>query len=152
MIKSICFLLLLALFVSACDTSLDFSKKEIQHIDFTSIDAYPEFPSCDSLTLLEFKQNCFETTASKIIQSDLDAYGFSASKPISDVILVHFEIDNNGKASLYKTETSNSVKETLPKIDSIIKESIINFPTLRPAKKQNINVTCRFIVPVYVMN
>lgn len=152
MLRIVSYLFLLSFLVSSCEYVDSIFSKSSNRIDFTSIDEYPQFPSCDSLATLSFKQKCFENTAAGYIQNDLEVHEFSSPKPIADAIIVHFEIDNTGKASLYELETSELVKESLPELEDVIRESIANFPILKPAKKRNINVGCRFMIPVYIID
>ena len=151
MLRPFTYLLFLLLLTTSCEYMNSLFDKDADKVDFTSIDEYPQFPSCDTLVTIESKQKCFEYTATDIIQADLEVQEFHSSQPITDAIIVHFEVDKNGEASLFDLETSVLVKELLPELENVISESIANFPVLTPAKKQNINVTCRFIVPVYIV-
>lgn len=144
-------ILSLVLFMS-CDFVNSMLTNKQDRIDFTSIDEYPQFPSCDSLATLAFRKKCFEDTAARFIQNDLDVHNFSSPKPIADAIIVHFDIDNQGYASLFELETSELVKESLPELEDVIRESIANFPRLKPAKKRNISVASRYMIPVYIVD
>jgi len=152
MVKMISLLLVSLVLFTSCDYVSDIFNTNPDRIDFTSIDEYPQFPSCDSLATLAFRQKCFEETAAKFIQNDLGVHEFSSPNPIADAIIVHFDIDKNGHASLYELETSELVKESLPELEDVIRESIANFPLLKPAKKRNFNVGSRYMIPVYIVD
>ncbi len=120
-------------------------------IDFTSIDEYPLFPSCDSLATLAYKQKCFEKTIAKYLQRDIELHNFSAPKVIMDALIIHITIDNKGNAFLQNLENSKRIKETFPELEEVIRKSIANFPTLIPAKKNNLYVNSKYIIPLYIV-
>jgi len=152
MFQKIIYLFFLLFTIYSCEYVDGVFNKGMDRIDFTSIDAYPQFPSCDSLATLAFRKKCFENTAASLIQNDLEVHDFSSPKPIADAIIVHFDIDNKGHASLFELETSELVKESLPELEDVIRESIANFPVLKPAQKRNFNVGSRFMIPVYIVD
>lgn len=147
---SILFIFIVLSFAS-CDYFDTIFNKNPDRIDFTSVDEYPVFPSCDSLATVEFKQKCFENTLAKYLQRDLELHKFSSPLAITDALIIHVNIDKNGKASLQNLETSKQIKETLPELEAIIRESINNFPKLIPAKKRGLYVSSKYIIPLYIV-
>lgn len=126
-------------------------NKNPNRIDFTSVDEYPMFPSCDSLATIAYKQKCFENTLAKYIQRDLEQHKFSSPLVITDALIIHINVDENGKASLQNLEASTQIKELLPELEALINESIVNFPTLIPAKKRGLYVNSKYIIPLYIV-
>ncbi len=151
MLKPFALFFLILLSFTSCDYFGYFFQKDSKRIDFTSIDEYPLFPSCDSLATLDFKEKCFEKTVAKYIQGDLEVHEFSSPEAITDAMIIHIDVDRNGKASLQELETSQKVKEFLPELEDVIRESIANFPILTPAKKRGNYVKSRYMIPIYIV-
>ncbi len=152
MAKILAYLLFLTIMASSCQFIENWSSDNPKRIDFKSVDAYPVFPSCDSLATMEFQKKCFEDTVSKLIQAELDVNELTSPVPMSTAIIVHIQIDKNGKASLLKLENFNKIKPYLPELEDVIRQSLANFPVLKPAQKHHINVTSTYMVPIYIVD
>lgn len=152
MLKTSIYLFLLMFLLYSCEYIERFTNKDPYKIDFTSVDEYPLFPSCDSLATISYRQQCFEETVAKLIQGDLEIHEFSSPVHVTDAIIVHFEIDKEGKANLIELETSDLVRITLPELEDVIRESLVNFPVLQPAKKRDFNVGSKYMIPIYIID
>ncbi len=143
-------IVVLLTFVS-CDYLDRIIHKQSNRIDFTSVDEYPFFPTCDSLATVEFKKKCFEDKLVAFIKYDLEKQNFVSPKGSTDAIIIHIEIDRNGKAILRDLETTSKIKEELPELEKSIQESIDSIPTLIPAKKRGQYVSSKYMIPLYII-
>jgi hypothetical protein len=140
--------LFLALFLM---TSCDFFKKESKPIDFTTLDQYPLFDNCDSLAVEEVRKACFEETIVQFIQKDLDTCQFISQSYLRNTgLIIHINVNKEGKCSVQEIEKINSVEEALPELQMQIISTIENLPYITPAKKQGQNVSSRFMIPLYI--
>ena len=136
--------------LSSCNFIDDFFKVKGPHIDFTTVDEYPFFPSCDSLATVAFNKDCFEKTVVKYLSADLANYHITVPKAFKEAVIVHIEVNKQGKTSLYELEASDKVKELIPDLENIISESLGNFPLVKPAKKHGNYVRSRYMIPLYI--
>lgn len=152
MYKIVALLLAVCLSIVSCDYVDSFFQKDSKRIDFTSVDEYPFFSTCDSLASPEIKQDCFEKTLVAILKKDLEEHDFITTETVSDAMIIHIEIDNNGKVALRLIEKGNKKIETSIEIDSIIQKSIENLPMLTAAKKKGNFVKSTYMIPLYIIN
>ena len=149
MYKIVVFSLIVCLSFVSCDYLNSYFHKDPNRIDFTSVDEYPFFPTCDSLATLEFKEKCFEETLVEFLQKDLEKHDFIVTEKTSDAIIIHIVINKEGKAQFQYFEKATNSKENLPELENIIRESIAQLPTLTPAKKRGNYVNSTFMIPLY---
>lgn len=136
-----------------------FQKKELSTdvvidtiIDYNSIDTFPLFPSCDSIPSQEKQKVCSQIKLSEHIYASLSNHTIITSKQVNDTILVRLKIDNKGKSILTNIQSSDFIKEEIPKLDSLINSGIKNLPLLKPAIKRGMPVATEFTLPIVVKN
>lgn len=140
--------LFLTLFLA---TSCDFFQKDPKPIDFKTLDQYPVFSNCDSLTTEDERRVCFEETIVQFIQRDLDTCQFISQSYLRNTgLIIHINVNKKGKCSLEEIEKLSSVEEALPELQMQINSTIENLPIITPAKKQGQNVTSKFMIPLYI--
>jgi len=148
------FLFLIVLLSTSCQFFKLDKKTDLQEvdtiIDFSSVDVSPSFKVCDSIIDKVAKTNCFRTTIHKYIFESLAAYQLETSSPIDEVIQVEVVIDNKGKTIAHKIVISDSLKLAIPKIDSLIRVSLINMPKRFPATKRGIPVATQYQIPIHI--
>ena len=74
------------------------------------------------------------------------------SHVLNDTILVKINIDKTGKISFSDLQSSDLIKNQIPKLDSLIESGINNLPLLKPAIKRGMLVTTEFTLPIVVKN
>lgn len=151
MYKTLAFSLVVLVSFISCDYLEGIMQKDSKRIDFTSVDEYPIFSTCDSLATIEIKEKCFEEKLVALIKDDLEKQDFVTTKSSTDVIIIHVEIDREGKAILQDLETSLIIKEALPELEKSIRRSIDSIPTLIPAKKRGNYVSSKYMIPLYIV-
>ena len=156
MFKRIIFLLSAIFFLVSCDF---FQKKELQLnqvvdtiVDFNSVDVFPLFPSCDSIPSEERQKICSQIKLSEQIYSSLAAYQIEVSEKMNDTILVKLHVNSIGNVSLVNIQSSEFIKNQIPKLDSLIGVGVNNLPTLKAAIKRGIPVTTEFTLPIVLVN
>lgn len=154
--KRIYIIAYLLIFLSSCSF---FQKKELPQekvidtvIDFNSVDIFPLFPLCDSLPSVEKQKICSQIKLSEHIYLSLLSSNIMVKKNVNDTILVKLNVDNNGKVSLVKLQSSDFIQQQIPKLDSLIVAGILNLPIMKPAIKRGIPVTTEFTLPIILIN
>ena len=133
--------------------NVDESLNEVDTIiDFTSVDAYPLFPLCDSIQSEEKQWICSQIKLSEHIKANLVEYHLKVNDNLNDTILLNLRIDTLGVVYLTKINASDNLKTKIPDLDSIVNLSLNNLPNLKPAIKRGIPVNSEFKLPIILKN
>ena len=147
------FLLILFL-ITSCDKFSYSKNKNLQVketiVDFTSVDFSPSFKVCDSLIEKNKKSNCFRTTIHQKIGAELQKHQFIIRDSISEIVYVDLLITSNGKIVLEAMESSEEIKNQLPKLDSVLRISVDKIPNVYAAIKRGIPVTTKYRLPIKI--
>jgi len=150
-------LLFLGLSFTSCDyfsSTSSTSKSNIQVldtvVDFTSVDVYPIFSDCENYAENTNQKQCFEETLTNLLSDSLLKNDFKVKEEVNDTTLIDILIDNSGKVSVVKINSSESIKKQLPKLDTIIKQSVAEFPTIKPAVKRGIFVNSQYRLAIVI--
>ncbi|MFK5957259.1 MAG: hypothetical protein QM495_00150 [Lutibacter sp.] len=121
-------------------------------VDFNTVDAFPLFPNCKDIPSREKQKICFQIEIAQHIYASLKEYQLNATEIVNDTILVKLKVNVLGRTSLSEILISDKTKEQLPEFDSILKVSLQNLPTLKPAIKRDMPVTTEFTLPIILKN
>ena len=146
--------LLLFIFITSCD-NFSFSKnKNMQLLDtivnFSSVDTSPSFKVCDSIIDKQKKNNCFRTTIHQKIGAELQKHQFVIRDSISEIVYVDLLITSKGKIVLEAMDSSEEIKNQLPKLDSVLRISVDKIPNVYAAIKRGIPVTTKYRLPIKI--
>ena len=149
------FSLLLFLIICTSCENLPFSKKQQKPIldtiiNFNEVDFSPSFKICDSIIEKEAKSYCFRTSIHQKIGAELQKQVFTIHDSIDEIVNVSFIIDSKGKIQFEKMDASEIIKNQLPKLESVIQESIQKIPAIYPAIKRGIPVTTKYTLPIRI--
>jgi hypothetical protein len=149
------FSLLLFLIICTSCENLPFSKKQQKPIldtiiNFNEVDFSPSFKICDSIIEKEAKSYCFRTSIHQKIGAELQKQVFTIHDSIDEIVNVSLIIDSKGKIQFEKMDASEIIKNQLPKLDSVIQESIQKIPAIYPAIKRGIPVTTKYTLPIRI--
>ncbi len=156
MILRVFFSLLIVLTLVSCDFSakrigFSFMKTEIDTlINYTKVDELPVFPECKNLIDTDKKNRCFINHLYNHFADSLLKHTFGVSGYVDETVIVRIKIDARGNASLDGIQSSDLIKRDIPKLDSIINESIATLPIFFPAIKTAIPVSTVFELPIVV--
>jgi hypothetical protein len=117
--------------------------KELDKINWYEVDEFPNVLQCDSLTDKSLRKACFFNFMSQTVQEKLSPDSIKVLYPKSDTLQIKVTI--SPEAVLHFESLSTPDK---PKIDSLLKLHLSNFPKVEPAIKRGIKVTSQFILPV----
>ncbi len=151
------FIVFFFLGLTSCDTF--FSKKErkkeqinttLKPIDFKTIDAYPLLPECNEISSRIEQKKCFYDMLSGRIQEALSKKTILLDTKNEGVIIVKLQVNLEGKIKILTITMSEQIKENRYKLDSIIRTSIVNIPSIIPAIKAGIPVKSEFTLPIVI--
>jgi len=133
-----------------------YQKEEIQVVDtivdYSSIDSFPLFPSCDSIPSEEKQKICSQIKLSEHIYASLKTHHLITENSINDTILVKLEVAKSGEVSLVSIQSSVFIQKEIPKLDSLITDGINKLPKLKPGIKRGIPVKTAFSLPIILKN
>lgn len=141
----------------ACD--LDINKKvsvaeildeEWKTFNWSDVDEYPSFTSCDSLLTISQKKECFISTLSNQISNDLMGNSEIVNRTIQDTVILNFTISKQGEIILEELNIDDNIKELKNIIDISFQSSIEKLPKILPAIKRGQHVNVNFTLPIFV--
>ncbi|MDR0228947.1 MAG: hypothetical protein LBI72_07775 [Flavobacteriaceae bacterium] len=123
-------------------------KEELGKIDWKSVDTYPSTATCDTLDTENSKRNCFFEIISSNIQTKLNADTLEGKFEGIDTLKVLVKVDAQSAVTFELYQFPDSLKERLPKVDSLLKAKDPLLPVILPAVKRGIPVKCEFVIPI----
>lgn len=119
-------------------------------IDYTKVDVYPIFSDCENYAENDDQKKCFEASLTQKFSMLLNKNKLKVKDRVSDTAQIDLLIDNSGRASVVAIKTSSNLNKYLPQLDSIIRQSIAQLPTVKPAVKRGIFVKSQYRLSVIV--
>ena len=117
----------------------EIAKKELQHINFSEVDQFPLFKTCDETANRQKQQHCFEQELHIWLKPHLDSIPYKNTT--GDTIQLNLSVDAKGKINLDSLASKEELTETF---QNIFKQS----PQIYPAQKRGIPVKVSFQMPV----
>lgn len=149
--------LLILFFATSCDYfekkkvyPEDLLEEELQTFNWNEVDTYPTFSNCDYLTEKEERKRCFQNTLITSVNHFLANQNLVVSKDVNDTITLKIKIDKTGLLEVESIKIHPETVEEIPKIDSLLRQSLKEIPKIYPAIKRNQQVTTAFELPVIV--
>ena len=125
-------------------------QKELKAINWKEVDEYPSVADCENIDNKAQRQQCFFEVLTQLIQQKLSSDTLSVLYPKLDTIEVKVTIFPNATMQFEPQFPKDSVAYDRIKIDSILKERLVNFPKVNPAIKRGVPVKTQFILPVII--
>ena len=119
-------------------------------IDFTKVDVYPIFSDCENYAENDNQKECFETSLIDKLTDSFSEHALTVKKKVNEKTSVDILIDQSGKAFTVAINSPEIIHEQLPTLDSIIRQSILDLPTMKPAVKRGIFVKSQYRLVVVV--
>lgn len=129
------------------DEILDEEWKTFNWLD---VDEYPSFTTCDSLLTISQKKECFISTLSNQISSDLISNTRIVNRTIHDTVILNFTVSKDGKIDFDELILDEGIIELGDLIDLSFKSSIEKLPEIFPAIKRGQQVSVKFSLPILV--
>jgi hypothetical protein len=119
-------------------------------VDFSKVDVSPSFKICDSMINKIKKTDCFRAAIHQKVAAELQQHTFIIKDAISENVLVALLINSKGEIVLEGIQSSENIKNQLPQLDSVLRVSIANLPTIFAAIKRGIPVTTKYSLPIKI--
>lgn len=149
---------LLAIFcLTSCDyinkkkvNSQDIINDELQTFNWSEVDTYPSFNSCDKYESKNEHKHCFITTLTNHIKTELGKNTIIVTHDIQDTIQLKFQISELGDIEMLNIKSDLKTREAIPNIDSLLVESLNGLPKVFPAIKRGQQVKTEFTLPIII--
>ena len=128
----------------------DILDEEWKPFNWSDVDEYPSFTTCDSLLTISQKKECFISTLSNQIYSDLISNTKTVNRIIQDTVILKFTISKDGEIDFDELIVDESIIDLRSLIDLSFKSSIKKLPKIFPAIKRGQQVNVKFSLPIYV--
>ena len=147
---------ILLIISTSCDRSSS-STASVQNlklldtvIDYTSVDVYPLFSDCQELNTKQAQKECFESALTELLSTKLKRVNYQVKESMNDSSYVDLLINSNGKTRVVAINSPLIIKNNLPQLDSIIRQSVDELPIVKPALKRGIPVKSQYKLAVIV--
>lgn len=125
-------------------------NEELKTFNWNDVDEYPSFSSCDSLTLKQDKESCFQQVLTTHISEFLKNEIIVVSKDISDTIVLNFQVSETGNLKLLRSKIDTATIKEIPEIKTLLAKSLDSLPKIFPAIKRGQQVKTEFKLPVII--
>lgn len=125
-------------------------EEELKTFNWSEVDVYPSFSSCDHEKSEEAKKLCFQNTLRNVIYNEIKSDTIIVSEYLKDTILIKFEISEKGKLSVVNMEIDSLTQKEIPNIETLLLNSLNALPKIYPAIKRGQQVKTKFTLPVVI--
>ena len=130
--------------------SEDILKEDLQTFNWNEVDEFPTFAICDNVTTKVQRKQCFETTLTTFIMSQFEKEMIVVTEDINDTIMITFQISETGILSVIDIKSNDLIKQQIPKMDTLLIESLKELPKIFPAIKRSQQVKTEFKLPIVI--
>ena len=148
---------ILIICITSCDyfdkkkvNSQDIVKEELETFDWNEVDEYPSFDSCSTSDTKELRKQCFQTTLTNHIISQLALRKIVVTEDLNDTLEMSFYISEKGVLQVLNIENNPKITAQIPGINSFLTESLNNLPKISPAIKRGQQVKTEFKIPIII--
>ncbi|WP_339659223.1 hypothetical protein [uncultured Polaribacter sp.] len=143
------------LFCTSCDKFTFSKNKNLKVVDtivdFTRVDFSPSFKECDSLIDTSKLSDCFRNTIHQKISLELQMHSLFIKDSIDEDVFADILINAKGQIVLQEIRSTENLQTQLPQLDSVLKQSIKNLPTINPAIKRGIPVSSKYRLKLKIL-
>ena len=150
-------LVLLFLGLTSCDyfnvkktSSEAILDEELKTFNWTEVDVYPTFETCNDLIDKESKRQCFQNTLTETIYKNLASEKIVVTQDIQDTILVQFQISETGELLLIDAKIDSITIVEIPNMEALLHQSLDFLPKIYPAIKRGQQVKTQFTLPISI--
>lgn len=151
------YVFILVLMLTSCEyfnvkktSSETILQEELQTFNWKSVDHYPSFSNCDSAKTKSESIACFQSTLVNHINSYLQKKTIVVTQDVTDTIQLQFQVSRSGELSLMDAKIDSLTLLEIPKIKSLLHESLDSLPKIFPAIKRGQQVTTEFNLPIII--
>ncbi|TYA53065.1 hypothetical protein [Formosa maritima] len=125
-------------------------NEELKTFNWSEVDEYPSFASCNDEVSKEEKKRCFQNSLTAIIANKIQRDTIVVSQDVKDTIYIKFQISETGTLSLLEAKVDSVTQNEIPNIDQLIASSLDSLPEIYPAIKRGQQVKTAFTLPVII--
>ncbi|TJY37904.1 hypothetical protein [Pontimicrobium aquaticum] len=128
----------------------DIINEELETFNWNDVDEYPSFDNCNNSGTKELRKQCFQTTLTNHIMSQLALRKIVVTKDLNDTINMSFSISEKGDLRVLSIEDNPNITSQIPDINTFLIESLNNLPEISPAIKRGQQVKTEFKIPIII--
>jgi hypothetical protein len=125
-------------------------NEELKTFNWSEVDDYPSFASCNDDVSKDEKKRCFQNTLTAIITNKIQRDTIVVSQDIDDTIYIKFQISEKGALTLLEARVDSVIGHEIPNIHEILVNSLDSLPEIYPAIKRGQQVKTAFTLPVII--
>jgi hypothetical protein len=125
-------------------------NEELKTFNWSDVDEYPSFASCNDDVSKEDKKRCFQNTLTAIITNKIQRDTIVVSQNIDDTIFIKFQISETGNLTFIDAKVDSITLQEIPNINQLLTNSLDSLPKIYPAIKRGQQVKTAFTLPVII--
>jgi hypothetical protein len=125
-------------------------SEQLNTFNWNNVDQYPSFQICDDLEEKLDKKACFETEITNYFFESLNNEDLIVTERIDDTIYLDLLISELGQVTIINRKINPHTRAILPKIDTLLDESVKKMPKIYPAIKRGQQVRTQFTLPILI--
>ncbi|MCB4807573.1 hypothetical protein LG651_04870 [Tamlana sp. 62-3] len=131
-------------------SSQDILNEELKAFNWTDVDEYPSFSSCDSIAVKQDRKDCFQNSLTLHIWEFLKQEQLTVTQDITDTIVLNFNLSKTGILKLTDIKMAHATRKEIPHIEALINRSLDSLPQVYPAIKRGQHVNAAFSLPIII--
>ena len=126
----------------------DLLKKELEKINWETVDEYPSLPECENISDKELQKDCFFQVLTKTIYEKIANDTVKKLLPRLDSLKVKVTIHPDANMQFETILPSSAINPEYT--DSILRTQLVDFPAVQPAIKRGMKVKSQFVIPLFL--
>ncbi|WP_223032701.1 hypothetical protein [Hanstruepera marina] len=131
-------------------SSEEILEEELKTFNWSEVDIYPTFSSCDNEKSEEAKKLCFQNILRQAIYKNIKSDTIVVSEYLKDTILIKFQISERGELSVVEMDVDSLTLKEIPNLKALLQNSLDSLPEIYPAIKRRQKVKTAFVLPVVI--
>lgn len=152
-------LVILCIILSSCSffdvkktSSEAILTEELETFNWSEVDEYPTFSTCDSNLTSSFKKECFVNKLNHYVTKRFQKENIVFNDSFNETVELRLHISNTGKLTVKSIEIDSFSLEKIPNLDQVLETSFDSIPAILPAIKRGQQVNVEFKLPVIIMS
>src|SRR5690606_906066 len=125
-------------------------NEELKTFNWSEVDDYPSFASCNDDVSKDEKKHCFQNTLTAIITNKIQRDTIVVSQNIDDTIYMKFQISESGILSLMEAKIDSVTLNEISNIKKLHTNSLYTITDIYTAIKSGQQITTAFTFPLMI--
>ncbi|WP_452222295.1 hypothetical protein [Lacinutrix salivirga] len=127
-------------------------EEELKTFNWSNVDEFPTFETCDSNMTSTFKKECFVNELNRLVSKNFKNENIVLNSDFNETVEIGLHISNTGELTVKSVEIDSTASAKIPNLQDILKSSFDSIPKILPAIKRGQQVNVEFKLPVIIIS